>query len=106
MRVEFARMHESGPTEEETDLARSYYTGSFPLGYASAGGKLYQVTVAERYRLGTDWLDAFPEHVEALSRADLARAAQTRLHPDDLLMVVIGNVTKEDLDLPDAVWIE
>ena len=106
MRTEFARMHDSGPTVEETDLARSYYTGSFPLGYASVGGKLYQVTIAERYRLGTDWLDVFPKRVKSLTRADLTRAAQTRLHPDDLLMVVIGNVTREDLVLPDAIWIE
>lgn len=99
MRDEFRLMHDSGPTQRETESARNYYTGSFPLGYSDTRGKLRELTTAEVYRLGPGWLAEFPHHVSALNRGDLASVARTRLRPDDLLIVILGPVTPDELGL-------
>ncbi len=106
MLTEIRLMHKQGPAEKELATAQNYYTGSFPLSYSSSRGKLGHVTDAEVYGLGTDWLDVFPDRIRALTLPDLVQAAHDRLHPEGFIMVIVGNVTKEDLDLPDAVWIE
>jgi zinc protease len=106
MRAEFTRMHDSGPTVEETRTAKEFYTGSFPLGYSDTPGKLHEVTTAEVHGLGPGWLEEFPERVRALSRDDLARAARERLSPDDLLILVYGPATRAELNLEEAEWLE
>jgi zinc protease len=82
-------MHDSGATKRELEDAQNYYTGSFPLSYASMDGKLSQVRTMELYSYGMDWL-----------------AARQRLDPGKYWMVVIGPVTKDDLGLTDVEWAE
>ena len=105
MLAEIRRMHSSGPTEKELEAACNYYTGSFPLRYSSSNGKLYQITRLELYNLGTDWLDTFPDKINALTLSDLKTSAREHLHPGKYLIVIVGNITRNDLDLPDAEWI-
>ena len=82
-------MHDSGATRKELEKAHNYYTGSFPLTYASTYGKLGQVRAMELYGYGMDWLDKFPDKVRAvvvdgvLELAELALEVQRFLlgHP-------------------------
>jgi zinc protease len=103
---QFRAIQDSTPTAEELATAQSYYTGSFPISYSSSRGKLRHVTIAEAYRLGTDWLERFPEKVSELATGDLARSARERLQPDSLYVVIVGNVTRDDFDLPGLVWLD
>jgi len=64
------------------------------------------VTRLELYDLGLDWLDAFPDRVRAVSAGDLDAAARDLLSPGDYLMVVVGNVDHDDLELDQARWLE
>jgi zinc protease len=99
-------MHDSGATAKEIEKAHNYYTGSFPLTYASTGGKLGQVRTMELYGYGMDWLDKFPDKVRAVTLDEVNRAARDHLNPEHYWMVVLGPVTKEDLGLTDVEWIE
>jgi zinc protease len=106
MRDQVRKMHDSGATQAELDKARNFYTGSFPLLYSSGRGKLGQVTEIETYHLGSDWLDRFPERVKAITLSGVNAAATRRLRPEQYIMVIMGNVKKEDLGLEGVEWIE
>jgi zinc protease len=99
-------MRDAGPSDDEVAKAHGYYTGSFPLGYSSNSGKVREVTQQELYGLGMDWLDRFPALVESVTRADIAKAMSERLHPDDWYMVVIGNVTRDELGVAGVNWLD
>jgi zinc protease len=103
---EIKQMYDSGATKKELEKARNYYTGSFPLTYASTGGKLGQVRTMELYGYGMDWLDKFPDKVRAVTLGEVNKAARDHLNPDHYWMVVLGPVTKEELGLTDVDWIE
>ena len=99
-------MHDSGATVRELEEAQNYYTGSFPLGYASMDGKLSHVRTIELYGYGMDWLGKFPDKVRAVTLREVNKAARDHLSPGHYWMVVIGPVTKDDLGLTDVDWIE
>jgi zinc protease len=99
-------MHDSGATKRELEDAQNYYTGSFPLSYASMDGKLSQVRTMELYSYGMDWLERFPGKVRAVTLDEVNKAARQRLYPGKYWMVVIGPVTKDDLGLTDVEWAE
>ena len=99
-------MYDSGATKKELEKAHNYYTGSFPLTYASTGGKLGQVRTMELYGYGMDWLDKFPDEVRAVTLDEVNKAARGHLAPGKYWMVVLGPATKDDLGLTDVEWIE
>jgi zinc protease len=99
-------MYDSGATKKEVEQAHNYYTGSFPLTYASTRGKLAQVRTMELYGYGMDWLDEFPDKVKAVTLDDVNKATRDHLRPGQYWMVVLGPVTREDLGLVDVEWIE
>ncbi len=103
---EVRKMHESGATPQELLKAHNYFTGSFPLTYSSNQGKLDQLDNLELYGYGIDWLETFPEKVRATTLEQVNKAAKEHLKPDHYIMVIMGNVTKEDLSLGDVDWIE
>ena len=98
-------MYDSGATRKELEKAHNYFTGSFPLTYASTGGKLSQVRTMELYGYGLDWLEEFPDKVRAVSLDEVNRAARDHLRPGKYWMVVLGPVTREELGLTDVEWI-
>jgi predicted Zn-dependent peptidase len=100
------QMYDSGATKKELEKAHNYYTGSFPLTYASTGGKLGQVRWMEQYGFGMGWLDEFPAKVSAVTLEQVNKAAREHLSPGNYWMVILGPVTKDDLGLTDVDWIE
>lgn len=99
-------VHSAGCRAEELRTAHNYFTGSFPLTYSSNSGKLGQLVTQELYGFGDDWLERFPSDVRGVTLEQVNRAGRNRLSPGNYLLVIVGPVTKDDLDLPDAEWIE
>jgi zinc protease len=99
-------IHDSGAVKAELLRAHNYYTGSFPLTYSSTGGKVSQMLTIELYHLGLDWLDKFPDRIRAVTLDQVNQAARDHIRPGQYYMVVIGNVTKDDLGLTDVDWVE
>lgn len=106
MLAEIRQMHEKGATKSELLKAQNYFTGSFPLSYSSNRGKLDRVTEIELYHLGIDWLEQFPARVRTTTLEQINDAAKQHLFPDRYIMVIMGNVTKDEINLPDVEWIE
>ena len=99
-------MYDSGVTKRELEDAQNYYTGSFPLSYASMDGKLSQVRTMELYGYGMDWLERLPDRIREVTLDEVNKAAHKRLYPGKYWMVVVGPVTKDDLGLNDVEWVE
>lgn len=58
----------------------------------------------ELYHLGLDYLEKYAENIKRVTEADVLKAAQDHLFPDNYLLVVIGNLTQQSLDLPNIEW--
>lgn len=99
-------MSDSGATKKELERAHNYYTGSFPLTYASTRGKLGQVRTMELYGYGMNWLDKFPDKISAVTLEAINKAAREHISPGKYWMVILGPVAKDDLGLTDVEWIE
>lgn len=106
MLAELERIRRDGITHAELTRARNYFTGSFPLSYSSGSGKLDQVVSIELNGYGLDWLERYPRLINATALQQLNAAARDRIDPTRYAMVVIGNVTREELGLEDVEWVE
>jgi zinc protease len=103
---EIGKMQKDGAKKGELEEAQNYYAGSYPIRFSSNQGKLYEAINIELYQLGLNWVDKYPGKIRALTLDEVNRAARERLHPGQYVMVVMGNVKKEDLGLSDVEWIE
>ncbi|UCG43640.1 MAG: insulinase family protein [candidate division WOR-3 bacterium] len=99
-------MIDSSATARELEIAQNYYSGSYPLRYSSARGKLYEVTDMELYGLGSDWLDLFPDRIRSITLDDIRAAARNHLYPGRHYAVIVTNLSKEDLGLEDVIWVD
>jgi len=79
-----------GPTEVELKQAKANLVGGFPLRLDSNRKILDHLAMMDFYRLPSDWLDAYPKRVAAVTRADVMRAMRARLQPDRMVTVIVG----------------
>ncbi len=98
---ELQKMREIGATSEELKRAKRFYTGNFPLTFDSYSEKAGLLTSIEFYNLGDDYLLRFKERIERLSLDKINQMAKEYLNPENLLLVIVGNVQEEDLSLKD-----
>ncbi len=85
--AEVRRLQDEPVSDEELADAKTYIVGSLPLSLESLGGVTNLLLSIERFGHGLDYLDRFPDIINALTAEDLQRAAQAHLDPD---RVVIG----------------
>lgn len=98
--AELRRLQEAAVSGEELRDAKSYLTGSLPLGLESLGGVVDLLLSIERNELGLDYLDRYPGIIDALRADDLLQAARTHLDADRLAIGVAG--PEGTPGLPDA----
>ncbi|MBM4289090.1 MAG: insulinase family protein [Deltaproteobacteria bacterium] len=83
-----------GVAPAELADAQSYYVGSFPLSLETPGGLARQLTSIELHDLGNDYLKLYRPRVLAVDQEVAQDAAQRHLHPEDLVMLVVGPAAK------------
>jgi zinc protease len=96
-RDEIRRLREQGVTEEELRAAKDYLAGSFPLRFDTTRRVADFLAYAEFYELGLDYIQRYPELIRRVTREQVRRAAQRHLHPDKLIVVVVGHQDKSGL---------
>lgn len=92
LRGEISRIVESGVTQEELDVAKSYLTGSFVFRFQRNSQVAEFMIEAEVYGLGFDYLDRFPELIRAVTIEDVNRVTRKYIDPQNLTTVVVGPV--------------
>lgn len=90
LRDNLARFVQEGPSEAELEHARKNIVGGFPLRLDSNREIADWLSILGIYRLPLDFLDRYPEQVKAATRGEIRAAWQRRIHPDRLVMVIVG----------------
>jgi zinc protease len=94
IRAEWRRMREDGPMAKELEDAKTYLTGSYPLGLDSTSSIAATLVAIQRDHLGIDYLDRRNALIDAVTLDDAKRVAHRLLDPDKLSFVVVGSPDK------------
>lgn len=89
---EILRMRTEPVRAEELEAAKLYLTGNFPLQLDSNRKIAGFLAEQELFQLGDDYAKTYLEQISAVSIDDISRAAQRHLRPDDLHLVLVGQV--------------
>jgi predicted Zn-dependent peptidase len=88
---EITQLREETIGDGELSLATAYLDGVFPIRYETTNAVADAIAIAEMYNLGEDYYDRYRERVRAVTIADVRLAAETHLHPDELLVLAVGD---------------
>lgn len=81
---------EKGPTPEELAAAKKNVTGGFPLRIDSNRKIAEYLTVIGFYGLPLSYIDDFIPRIEAVTAEQIRDAFRRRVHPEQMLTVVVG----------------
>jgi zinc protease len=86
-------MHEirkSLPTAEEISDVHAYLTGSYVWALERNAGLAAFATTVERFGLGDDFLQRYPELIRAVAAEDVREVAERHLDPESYTLVTLG----------------
>jgi len=92
LRTEINRIVEEPVTAAETEIAKSYLTGSFVFRFQRNSQIAEFLIEAEVYGLGFDFLQRYPELIRATTIDDITRVTRKYIDPKNLTTVVVGPV--------------
>lgn len=84
-----------GPTDEELTASKKNITGGYVLKLDSNSKLTEQIASIAFYGLPLDWLNTYIPRVEAVTKADIHRVFQARIHPEALQTIVVGAGQRE-----------
>jgi len=91
---EIQRYSKEGISEDEMEVAKSYFAGNYQVRLGSNAGVAFSLTYAEKYGYGPRYLDDFPARVRAVTRDQVNKVIRDRIRPDKLHLVVAGDFEK------------
>jgi zinc protease len=83
-------MHEAPPTDADVRRIQSFSAGRFALGLETSAAIAGSLVDLDVYGLPADALDTYRKRLAAVTRDDVVHAAETRLHPERLVIVAVG----------------
>jgi zinc protease len=98
---EVRRMKTEGPTVAELDKAKGYYAGSYPFKLQTAAGVAQALVAAELHGLGADYVRQLPLRLAAVDEAAAKAAAAELLHPDTMVVVLVGKAAAIEPQIAD-----
>ena len=87
---EIERFKEEGPTDEELSDARAYLTGSLVLALETNDGIAGTLLGIERYNLGLDYIQRYPELINGVSREQIVATVHRYLSTDRYVLAIAG----------------
>lgn len=100
--AEIERTHSGGVEPEELEQARAYRAGVFPVNFAGAAAVASGLGDLAIHGFADDHFDALRQRVLDVRRDELNASANSRLRPDDLVTVVVGDASNVASDLEAA----
>jgi zinc protease len=88
--AEIERIRAEPVTAQELASGQRFLTGTLPLRLETNAGIARQIAEIELFDLGWNYIQRFPEIINALTVADVQRVAQTYLHADQYVLAVAG----------------
>jgi zinc protease len=89
--VEMERMQNELVSEEELSRARNYLSLGFTRNFETTGDIIGNLSELALHGLTDQYWHTYAECIAAVTAADVQRAAQNHLHPDQLSVVVVGD---------------
>lgn len=96
--AELEAFSRSPVTQQELEDAKGYLLGSLPLRLERAAGMVNLLLAMERYQLGFDYLQRYPDLIRGLTAEDLLAVVQKHIRPDKSVTVVAGPDATEGAD--------
>jgi zinc protease len=94
---EIRKIREEGVTEEELGDAKAYLTGSFPRRLDTMQKIVGFLSAVEFYGLGLDYIDKYPEYINAVTGDDVRRVARKYLDPENYVLVVVARQSEVNI---------
>jgi len=88
---ELRRFTSEPVTMEELEDNQSNYIGRMPLSLESNNGVANSILNLERFSLGLDYLQRYPDMIRNITPQDILQAAQKYIDPDRLIIVSAGS---------------
>ncbi len=98
---EVKRISQQEVSDEEMEMAKNTFLNSFVFKFDDKGEIVNRLLTYEYYGFPLDFLQKTKENIEKVTKQDVLRAAQTHLHPDDLVILAVGK--DSDFDQPLSV---
>jgi zinc protease len=102
MMMELHRIGKEPPTEAELKMARDSSIQSIPAQFETTEATAGAMTSIFLYDRPLNYYATLPEGFAKVTPEEVEKAAQTRVHPDNLLIVAVGDKGKIDAGLKDA----
>ncbi|MRX49792.1 insulinase family protein [Paracoccus sp. S-4012] len=90
VRAEWRRIAEGGVTPEELETAKTYLTGEYPLRFDGNGKIAGILGGMQLMGMPPDYVNTRNPRIEAVTLEDVARVARTRIDPEALTFVLVG----------------
>jgi zinc protease len=90
IRQEIARFVSEPVTTEELEDSQANYIGRLPLSLESNSGVAASLLNLERYKLGLDYYQRYPDLIRGITAEAILETAQRYLHPDRLAVATAG----------------
>jgi len=87
---------DEGPSEEELISSKKNITGGFALRLDSNKDITEYVAMIGFYELPLDYLSTFNDKVESVTVADIKDAFKRRVHPDEMVIVMVGGEPEKE----------
>ncbi|MDH4211866.1 MAG: insulinase family protein [candidate division WOR-3 bacterium] len=91
---------------EELTRAKKFYTGYLPLSYDTYSELANIIARIEIENLGLDYLSRFEDYILGLTVDDLQTAARKYLHPDRFYLLIVGDISPDDIATDGIEWVE
>ncbi len=92
------RIQKEPVSEKELGGAQKYLIGSFPMRFDNQGKLANFLTQIEYYGLGLDYPEKYPSLIQAITQEKVLRVARTYLHPDNYILVIVGNLKEAGME--------
>lgn len=94
-----AGMTKTPVTDKEIAVARDSIINSFIFGFTSSASVANQRAMLEYYGYRKDYLENYRDNISKVTKDDVLRVARKYLHPESMILVVVGDEGKFDKPL-------
>ena len=81
---------------------RRISVGSFPLRIDTQSKLANFLAQVEYYGLGLDYPEKYPSLINSVTREGVLRVGKTYLHPEQVILVVVGNLKEAGMESPSS----
>ncbi len=96
---EVRKIREEQVDDEELELAKDTYINQFIFKFTSSASVVGQMVGIEYEGLPLNYLETYVNNIKSVTKEDITRVAKEYLHPDEIKLLVIGDMEKFDKPL-------